>query len=202
MIRQVQILKLDRPPGFTLVELLVSMGIGLAVLAAVAGTFITQSKYFNVQEQINEMQQNARGAMDIMVREIKMAGYKPAGGTFNGVTYNTSQLVIEADLDASGAISTASTSNEQITYAHDDANKQVTRKIGTGTAQVLADNITAFTFQYLDVNGAATTVTANIRQVRLNITARTARRDPDYSPNDGYRTYRLTAVVTPPNLAY
>lgn len=197
-----RILTRENKGGFTLVELLVSMGIGLAVLAAVAGTFITQSKYFNVQEQINEMQQNARAAMDIMVREIKMAGYKPAGGTVNGVTYNSSQLVIEADLDASGAVSTASTSNEQITYAHDDANKQITRKMGTGTAQVLADNITAFTFEYLDANGAVTIVTANIRQVRLNLTARTAKPDPNYSPNSGYRTYQLTAVVTPPNLAY
>ena len=37
---------------------------------------------------------------------------------------------------------------------------------------------------------------ANIRQVQITITAKTAKPDPNYSANDGYRTYTLTSVVT------
>lgn len=170
------------------------MGIGLAVLAAVVGTFITQSKYLNVQEQINEMQQNARGAMDIMVREIKMAGYRPVGGAVVGVTYNIAQLKIQADLDGNGDSLGA---NEDITYSFDNANLRIMRN--SGGNQILAENIQNFTFQYLDANGDVMTGPGAIRQVRLNITARTARIDPN---SGGFRTYDLTAVVTPPNLAY
>ena len=195
-----QYCKLRNVTGFTLTELMVAMGIGMVVLAAVTTTFMAQAKFYSAQEQINEMQQNARGALDIMTRELKMAGYKPNGGTFDGVTYNTSQLMIQADLDGNGGISTSSSANEQISYAYDSTNKQITRKIGTGTVEVLADNITAFMFGYLNSSGTTTTTSSNIRQVAISITARTAKPDPNYSSNNGYRTYQITATITPPNL--
>ena len=93
-----QYCKLRNIEGFTLTELMVAMGIGMVVLAAVTTTFMAQAKLYNAQEQINEMEQNARGALDIITRELKMAGYKPNGGKFNGVTYSDSQLMIQADL--------------------------------------------------------------------------------------------------------
>ncbi len=195
-----QYCKLRNVAGFTLTELMVAMGIGMVVLAAVTTTFMAQAKFYNAQEQINEMQQNTRGALDIITRELKMAGYKPNGGTFDGVTYSVSQLMIQADLDGNGGISTSGSANEQISYAYDSTNKQITRKIGTGTVEVLADNITAFTFSYLNSNGATTTTSSSIRQVAISITAIAAKPDLNYSPNNGYRTYQITATITPPNL--
>ena len=187
--------------GFTLVELMVSMGIGMVILAAVTTTFMSQTRIYNAQEQINEMQQNARGVLDILSRELKMAGYKPNGGGFNGVTYSTTQLMVQADLNSDGAISTSSIANEQITYAFDSANEQITRAVGSGSAQILAEHISAFTFNYLDSAGAATTVSANIRQVSITITAKTAKPDPNYTSDGGYRTYTMSATITPGNLA-
>jgi type IV pilus assembly protein PilW len=195
-----QCCKLQNITGFTLTELIVAMGIGMVVLAAVTTTFMAQARFYNAQEQINEMQQNARGALDVITRELKMAGYNPNGGTFDGVTYSVSQLMIQADLDGNGGISTSSSANEQITYAYDSTNKQITRKMGTGTVEVLADNITAFTFSYLNSSGATTTTSSSIRQVGISITAITAKPDPNYSSNSGYRTYQITATITPPNL--
>jgi len=194
-------LQLKKTEGFTLTELMVSMAIGMVMLAAVTTTFMLQTKTYNAQQQINEMEQNARGVLDVITRELKMAGYKPNGGSFGGVTYSTTQLMIQTDLDASGGISTSTTANEQITYAYDSTNKQITRAVGTGSALVLADNITAFTFSYLDSTGASTTTSANIRQVSISITARTANPDPNYTSNGGYRTYTVTATIIPPNLA-
>ena len=194
-------LKLAKTEGFTLIELMVSMAIGMVVLAAVTTTFMLQTKVYNAQQHINEMEQNARGVLDVITRELKMAGYKPNGGSFSGVTYSTTQLMIQTDLDASGGISTSTTANEQITYAYDSTNKQITRAVGSGSALVLADNITAFTFSYLDSTGASTTTSANIRQVSISITATTANPDPNYTSNGGYRTYTVTATITPPNLA-
>ncbi len=195
-----QYCKLRNVTGFTLTELMVAMGIGMVVLAAVTTTFMAQAKFYNAQEQINEMQQNARGALDVIMRELKMAGYKPNGGTFDGVTYSVSQLMIQADLDGNGGISTSGSANEQISYAYDSTNKQITRKIGTGTVEVLADNITAFTFSYLNSSGATTTTSSSIRQVAVSITAITAKPDLNYSSNNGYRTYQIAATITPPNL--
>ena len=64
-----------REPGFTLLELLIAMAIALVVITSIASAFISQRKTYAMQEQISEMQQNARAAMDIMSREIRMTGY-------------------------------------------------------------------------------------------------------------------------------
>ena len=64
----------NKESGFTLVELLIAMTIGLIILAALSSTFLMQRKAYDVQEQIVEMVQNARAAMDMMSREIRMAG--------------------------------------------------------------------------------------------------------------------------------
>jgi type IV pilus assembly protein PilW len=170
------------------------MGIGLVVLAAVTTTFMAQTKFYNAQEQINEMQQNARGAMDVISRELKMAGYKPNGGTFAGVTYSASQLRIQADLVGNDGLTTGT--DEDVIYTYDSTNDQILRN-----GQTLADNVTAFDFSYLDATGTTTTTTANIRQVSISITAQTAKPDPNYTTNSGYRTYTVAATITPPNLA-
>ena len=197
--------------GFTLMELLVAMGIGTVILAAIAGTFMTQTRFYNAQEQINEMQQNARAAMDLMTREVKLAGYKPRGTeVFVGVAYSTTELRIRENLngylaDAAGGNATINdSSDEHIVYTFDSANKRIRRAYGAvgATQEVIANNIEAFTFDYLDSAGAATTTPANIRQVSLNITARTAKPDPNFTTNGGYRTYILSTVITPTNLAY
>lgn len=195
-------LQLKKTDGFTLTELMVAMGIGMVMLAAVTTTFMSQTKIYNAQEQINEMEQNARGVLDIISREVKMAGYNPATAAVTGVTYSTSQLQIEADLDASGAISTSAADNERIVYVFDNVNKQITRKVGSGSAQVLADNITAFDISYYQADGTTpATTSSTIRQVKIDITARTAKPDPDYTSNNGYRTYQVFNTITPINLA-
>jgi type IV pilus assembly protein PilW len=195
-------LQLKKTEGFTLTELMVAMGIGMVMLAAVTTTFMSQTKIYNAQEQINEMEQNARGVLDIIAREVKMAGYNPASGGVTGITYSTSQLQIDADLNADGTISTSAADNERIVYVFDNVNKQITRQVGSGSAQVLADNITAFNFSYYQADGTTPATTSSaIRQMKIDITARTAKPDPDYTSNNGYRTYQVFNTITPINLA-
>jgi type IV pilus assembly protein PilW len=193
--------------GFTLIELMVSMAIGLVILAGIAGTFTLQTRQNSAEEQIGSMQQNVRAALDLMIREIQMAKYDPAGTSFPsgtyGITYSASQLEIKADSSGNGSLDTSSGSVEDIIYAYDSANLRITRQLGSGTPQVLADNVTAFTFNYYDASGNAISSVANsgnIRKVTISITARTAKADPSYPSNGGYRTYQISASITPPNM--
>jgi len=196
-------LKIQRTVGFTLVELMVAMGIGMVMLAAVTTTFMSQTRFYSAQEQINEMEQSARGVLDIMAREIKMAGYDPTVVGFAEIsTFTSSQLTVQADLDGSGDITNSITANEQIAYAYDSANKRITRAVGNGSAEVLADNIDSFDFTYYEADGVTTATTSTeIRQVKVNITAKTAKPDPNYTSNGGYKTYNLSTTITPINLA-
>jgi type IV pilus assembly protein PilW len=189
--------------GFTLVEMMVAIAIGMIVIAAVTGTFTAQTRQNKAEEEISQLHQNVRGALDLISRELMQAGFKTPGGSVTGLTYaSTTQLFIQADIDSSGGIDTNNTSVEYITYDYDSANLRITRKLGPGgTPEVVADNITACTFSYKDASDATTTTSSAIRKVTVSITGRTAKSDPSYPSNGGYRTYELSADITPPNLA-
>jgi type IV pilus assembly protein PilW len=188
--------------GYTLMELMVAIAIGMIVMASVATTFTSQTRAYSAQEQINQMEQNARGALDIMSREIKMAGYKPNGGSVTGVvSYTSTSLTIQADLNADAAVSTSGSDNEQIAYAYDSANKKITRQVGIAAAATLAENISGFTFTYYQSSGTTlATSAADIRRIKIAITAKTEKPDPGYQTNGGYRTMDLSATITPINL--
>ena len=199
--------------GFTLVELLIAMTIGLIIMTALSSTFLMQRKIYDVQEQVAEMVQTARAAMDMMSREIRMGGYDPTDAGFDGITYDAHQLQIQANIDDDEDIINADGSydkNENITYTYYDENSaypyQIKRKTSNGDFVSFAENIEEFTFVYLKADGVTEVTTSaendDIRQIKITITARTARPDSDYSANGGYRTYTLTSFITPRNLAF
>jgi len=192
------------------VELLIAMTIGLIILAALSSTFLMQRKIYDVQEQIVEMVQTARAAMDMMTREIRMAGYDPTGAGFDGIPYNANPSTIDvyADLNNIPGIDNPTGSYEHITYSYASANNQIDRNTNTGGGnQPFAENIQSVTFDYLEADGVTkVTTTADndkIRQIKITITARTTKPDPDYTDpthGDHYRRYTLTSAITPRNL--
>jgi type IV pilus assembly protein PilW len=194
----------SRPYGFSLVELLIAMAISLLLLGAIYSVFTFHNKTFSHQEQIVDMLQNVRMEMDTMSREVRMAGYDPTGvnsdpnpaNNFSGITVDLSLFQIQADLNGNGTIDNTSQENpENIVYAFDAANKRITRNIGAGP-QSFIDDVDSFTFEYLDGNGNGTPISSAVRQVRLKITGRTAKPDPAYTANSGYRTYELKSIAT------
>lgn len=62
--------------GFTLVELVIAVAISGIILAAIYQMFIGQRKSYSLQNEITEMQQTVRASENMMLREIRMAGYK------------------------------------------------------------------------------------------------------------------------------
>jgi prepilin-type N-terminal cleavage/methylation domain-containing protein len=61
--------------GITLIELLVGLVICAIVIAAIYRVFTAQSNAYVVQDQVVEIQQNIRSVMEIMVRDIRLAGF-------------------------------------------------------------------------------------------------------------------------------
>jgi len=78
--------------GITLIELLVALTISGILVAGVYRTFVSQQHTYTVQEQVVDMQQNFRLAINRMTREIRMANfgkqlYVNAGRTYGDPLY-------------------------------------------------------------------------------------------------------------------
>jgi len=173
------------------------MALGLIVLTGLSNTFLMQNRAYDQQDQIMVATQKARAAMDLLARELRMAGYDPRNVGFDPLPVSSTQLRIRTDLNGDGL---TTGTNENLIYAYDPSEMRITRNDGSG-AFSLSRDVQTFVFQYLDANGNITAVTADVRAVRLRIVVRTEKPDPKYNLNGGYRTRSLDMVVTPPNLA-
>lgn len=96
--------------GITLIELLIALVISSILIAGIYRTFIQQQKSYATQEQVADMQQNVRVAINRMMREIRMTGFGNVQGvlpvTFlGGRTYPN---VINTDLPFAGALTIVS----------------------------------------------------------------------------------------------
>lgn len=65
---------MKRLRGFTLIELMVSLTIGMIVLGAVVAVYVNSKRTFNVVNQRIAMQQDARIALLQISRDLRMAG--------------------------------------------------------------------------------------------------------------------------------
>ena len=187
--------------GFTLTELLVAMVISGVVAAGIYSTFYSQQKSYLTQEQIAAMQQNLRGAMHILGRDIRMAGYNPTGWAPAGIQ-DAQASSVRFTMDITNDGDTADT-NEDITYALADLDGDGDTDLGRedmngGGPHQIAENIDALNFIYLDEDGNTTTTPSEIRAVQASVLARTDRRDQGYQNTNVYENQQGTAIFTPP----
>lgn len=205
------------PKGFTLIELMIAMAVGLVLLAAVYSVFIVQNKELNKQEQIAVMQDNARMAMDMMTRDIMMAGYGPGTLTrctgttpttapasspyscLGIVSANAGFISFSADLNGNGVLTDP---GENLTFdryqSPAGSGNYALGRTSNGTKSPVVDNVSALAFTYLPATGTtATTDLSLIRRVQISITTRTANVDPN---TGNYLYYNLVSVVVPRNL--
>lgn len=64
-----------RCKGFSLVELMVALVITLILLAGIAQIFLGSKKSFTIQESLGRMQENGRYATEVLIQDLRRAGY-------------------------------------------------------------------------------------------------------------------------------
>ena len=84
--------------GFTLIELMVGMAVALVVVAAAFTILTTTSKTLRANEQIIDAQQNLRMAMELLVRDVKLAGFGNPGVAIG----NCTNSIMPADQNGTG----------------------------------------------------------------------------------------------------
>ena len=191
--------------GVTLVELLVTLALSFSTVAAVYGIHLVQIRQQRFQEEGIAMQQNVRAAMDMIVREVRMAGYDPMGvnsdgnstNDFFGVTVESNGMGVRADLNGNGVLGD---SNETVVYSWDKQSLTLRRKVGAGGRQPVGDYIEKAVFLPLNRQGVTTSDPRTIQTVEIQLRGRTQHPDSLFPENDGFRTFELRSQVTPRNL--
>ena len=104
--------------GITLIELLVALVIFGGMIGAIYRVFIAQARAYTVQDQVVEDQQDIRGAMELILRDLRMAGFQTE--SFNSPLITSTPIVTPLQDDSITVnyeyISGASTMINQVTY--------------------------------------------------------------------------------------
>jgi len=205
--------------GVTLIELLVALVICGIVIGAIYRLFIVQTRAYTVQDQVVEVQQSVRSAMEILLRDLRMTGYDDDSAA-STVTITTPIPTVAAN-----AITVSyeyQNQRYQVAYWTDASLtlfRQVTINNGAPVAETLLGNVDNLAFTYGidtdedgdvdDRNGdgtineqdfvqAASVGTSKVIAVSVTLTARPTSINPDVQTRVSPRT--LTSAITFRNL--
>lgn len=143
--------------GFSLVELLISIGILSIFMVAIYTILLGQTRSYTTQEVAAGVQQTVRMGVEIMIEDLRLAGLDPkrtGGFGFESAQTTsvriTSDRIPEGQTEANGTLDNAY--SERITYYYDSVKNTLEQRLYEGTpnqdTQTLIDNVTGVTFKY------------------------------------------------------
>ncbi len=192
--------------GFTLSELLIALVVSGIVVAGAVVVFTKMVRYHNTQTRITKTEQNLRAALFYLERYIRMAGYDPtdeAGAGFTTILSNEIQFTMDKGDGTNGNEVPDGKINdfweEQIAFKL-DVNDLKRNK--SGAWWVVADDIDALNFVYLDSGSNVTTNSADVRSVQVTIVARGGDQPgftTEYSNPTVFRNLQGAIVFDPPD---
>ena len=147
--------------GVTLIELLVVLVLCGIVIGGVYRVFISQTKAYTVQDGVAEIQQDVRGAMEIMVRDVRMAGFQSR--TFGSAAIDDNPIVtplsnnsITVNYEYIPTLTRQTVTYELELQADGSSSLRRTLQVDgvAGVPEILLNNVTALDFRYgIDSNG-------------------------------------------------
>jgi type II secretory pathway pseudopilin PulG len=154
--------------GFTLVEILVGLGLASVLMAAIVALFATLSRSYTTQNVAAEVQQVVRAGIDEMMMNIRMAGVNPLNIADVGVKddYSSTQIRFTSDINASGVIGDAD--DEDIAYIFEE--NKLKRQVDGGNKIELVQNVSDFSFTYLKEDELPADSVSEIRTVLISMT--------------------------------
>lgn len=146
--------------GFTVVEIVVAVSIFLLILVGIMQLFEPSSLGYPSVQRPLQLPRNGRVAMDVMARQIRMAGYFPenidtdhANDQAHAVEIGTdTALAVGGDLDGSGASNTVLFCLEGAGLRRVQGPRGAPGSYSCRSGAVLADGVSRLRFAYYDAN--------------------------------------------------
>jgi prepilin-type N-terminal cleavage/methylation domain-containing protein len=163
--------------GFTLTEFLISSVVILSLSAGIFTMLTDVQSNSGYQTEVVNVMENTRVAMNTLGRLIVQAGSNPNAPFFTPVTITSNTKVrLCADLTGSSGGNQGDPdqdildADEDVTIQYNSGGRTIELVDKDANVKTLARYISAFSLQYFDQNGTATTVGTDVRMIRVTIT--------------------------------
>lgn len=197
----------SRCEGFTLVELMIVILISAILAGASFTVYKSQQKAYLQVEQTSAIQQSMRSALYFIENELKMAGCDPtetamnafAGGNTNGLLVcNANSVRFVMDLRGAAATDTYDGIIDNGIEPNEDINFWLNGADLQRNNNVIAENVDALDFVYLDQSGAATASIAQVYFIQATLIIRAPRSERDFTGPASYQNLQGDTIYTPP----
>ncbi len=158
--------------GFTVTELVLALAIMMMVMAAMISLLISLNRAYTTQNVAAGVQQVTRTGIDIMTRNIRMAGLNPLDINHIGIVEaSVHKIRFQHDINGSGKIEMGQ--DEDIAYLLNVNNQLIYQKNGNSRSnKSLIDHVKDLTFKYFDKENAETIILDDIYTVEISLTVR------------------------------
>jgi prepilin-type N-terminal cleavage/methylation domain-containing protein len=166
-----------RSSGFTLVEVMMCIAIISIVFGTIYRSFDVFTRSCTTENVKAGVQQKTRIGIDLMARDIRLAGLDPLGSANAGFISsgtNTASIQFSADHNYDGDLDDPF---ENITYALNGNVLEQTSDLGSGSvADTLLNNVTDLTFIYLDATDTPMAAPIQVDEIRTVLISLTLQR--------------------------
>jgi type II secretory pathway component PulJ len=155
--------------GFSLLELLVGLGLAAVIMVAVVSVFATLTRSYTTQNASASAQQAVRSGVDYMAQNIRMAGLNPANLTNVGILVATpTSIEFTVDRNLNGTIDEFE--EEHMAFAFISAQQRINQGLYIGTPSQswtsLIENVSNMVFNYYDDVGDDLGITPDLAEIR------------------------------------
>ena len=152
-----------RQSGFSLIELMIAMGLSIAIMAGVTQFMLSSRSTYDFNDEQTRVQENGRIALDIIVKDIRIAGYRnpdnlaiATTNTFVPPSFLTTACMSGAgwaNCTADDVTDTAGIASDRIAIQMDPPPDDGSEIDCTGTLVASATNIIANVYYVQRTNG-------------------------------------------------
>ena len=194
--------------GFTAVELLVSLAILSMTLGSIYSLYMSFIRTCTKEGVKINVQQGVRSSLDMMIRDIRLAGLDPTGtDDFGMVAVTPQRIQFTADRDMDGELDDADATDglndpdmEFMAYEYDgNSTLKMSLYKADGSLEIsdtMVENVTDLSFAYFNSDDDTTSVLEDIRTVEIRMTIQKP------SGQDGQVSRTLVKRVECRNLAF